>query len=793
MELALGLGVAGLICGGLVTALFCHWSRRRSGLGKMLLASVPNPRQAIDGQGRVLFANPAFRSAYGETDRPTPDLLLSEVGDDEEVRGLIQRLEADAKQGVPGQAEVRVAPGSSDEAGAFEWRLVTAYPVDNMPGAVYWGVDDITSRRQVEEAIREEQERFVDLLEHAPIGFYSVDGDGRFIFVNRTLMEWLHLSHADLENGRVRLHDVVADPLPGGCAPHDPFGDPAATYGEVALKTTSGIAFNASINQDVVSDESGKRLRTRSVVRDLSRERAMAEALERSEERFGRFFQEAPIGIVLMNAAGEITECNPTFCHMVGSQPGEVRRARLSDLVHAEDRPELDRAFPQDREAAASPATSAHRARRFPALHFGKDKEIICTLYLSRMGGEAGVPLGYIGHFIDTTEQSKLEEQFAQSQKMQAVGQLAGGIAHDFNNLLTAMIGFSDLLLLRHKPGDQSFADIMQIKQNASRAANLVRQLLAFSRQQTLQPRRLNVTDILAELAHLLRRLIGENIELKISHQRDLGLVKADQGQLEQVIINLAVNARDAMTGGGQLTIRTANETYREARAVNAETMPAGDYVLIEVADSGTGIDPEIIDRIFEPFFSTKEVGQGTGLGLSTVYGIIKQSGGFVFVKSRPGKGTTFSIYLPALRETEEEARKATAEEEEVGRDLTGKGTLLLVEDEDAVRSFGARALRNKGYSVLEADCGETAVELLRAENNAVDLVITDVVMPRLDGPGLVKLIREGSPEIKVIFISGYAEDAFRKSLDEDVGIHFLPKPFTLKQLATKVKEVLDA
>jgi len=333
----------------------------------------------------------------------------------------------------------------------------------------------------------------------------------------------------------------------------------------------------------------------------------------------------------------------------------------------------------------------------------------------------------------------------------------------------------------------------MQIKQNASRAANLVRQLLAFSRQQTLQPRRLNVTDILAELAHLLRRLIGENIELKISHQRDLGLVKADQGQLEQVIINLAVNARDAMTGGGQLTIRTANETYREARAVNAETMPAGDYVLIEVADSGTGIDPEIIDRIFEPFFSTKEVGQGTGLGLSTVYGIIKQSGGFVFVKSRPGKGTTFSIYLPALRETEEEARKATAEEEEVGRDLTGKGTLLLVEDEDAVRSFGARALRNKGYSVLEADCGETAVELLRAENNAVDLVITDVVMPRLDGPGLVKLIREGSPEIKVIFISGYAEDAFRKSLDEDVGIHFLPKPFTLKQLATKVKEVLDA
>ena len=548
--LVLGVGLGGLGVGALLGGLFCVWrQRRQGGLGRALLAAVPNPRQAVDADGKVLYANPAFGTAYGETERTTPALLLEQIGADEEARELIQRLDTNARRGLPGQAEVRVAAGENGNSDAYEWRLVTAYPVKSRPGAVYWGQDDITSRRQVEEVIREEQARFVDLLEHAPIGFYSVDGEGRFLFVNRTLMEWLQLSNEDLESGRVRLHDVISDVLPEGCPAHDPFGDPEATYGEVSLKTTSGIGFNASINQDVVSDEDGKHLRTRSVVRDLSRERAMAEALERSEERFGRFFQEAPIGIVLMDAGGEITECNPTFCRLVGRQAGEVRSARLADLAHGDDRAGIERAFQGESEGAL-PAKS----QRLPAVHFGADKQMTCTLYLSRMGGEAGVPLGYIGHFIDVSEQRKLEEQFAQSQKMQAVGQLAGGIAHDFNNLLTAMIGFSDLLLLRHQVRAISPLPT-SCRSSRMPAARPIwcASLLAFSRQQTLQPRRLNVTDILAELAHLLRRLIGENIELKISHQRDLGLVKADQGQLEQVIINLAVNARDAMAWGREL------------------------------------------------------------------------------------------------------------------------------------------------------------------------------------------------------------------------------------------------
>jgi two-component system cell cycle sensor histidine kinase/response regulator CckA len=406
--------------------------------------------------------------------------------------------------------------------------------------------------------------------------------------------------------------------------------------------------------------------------------------------------------------------------------------------------------------------------------------------------GEPGE--GLTLHFIDVTEQKNLEIQFAQSQKMQAIGQLAGGVAHDFNNLLTAMIGFCDLLLLRSPPSDPSFADIMQIKQNANRAANLVRQLLAFSRQQTLQPRVLNITDILYELRHLVERLIGEHIELEVVHGRDLGLVKVDQGQFEQVIINLAVNARDAMPGGGTLTIRTANVHQDRQLRRGHESMPAGNYVLIEMTDTGVGIPKENLARIFDPFFSTKQVGSGTGLGLSTVYGIVKQTGGFVFVSSASGQGAVFQIYLPHC-EPADAVQPARSDISEVAaaKDLTGQGTIILVEDDDPVRIFGARALRNKGYSVIEARSGEAALDLIREAAQAIDLLITDVVMPHMDGPGLVREVREINPEMKVIFISGYTEDAFRQRLDSDVGIEFLPKPFSLKELAAKVRDVLAA
>jgi two-component system cell cycle sensor histidine kinase/response regulator CckA len=345
-------------------------------------------------------------------------------------------------------------------------------------------------------------------------------------------------------------------------------------------------------------------------------------------------------------------------------------------------------------------------------------------------------------------------------------------------------------MLQRHKPGDASFADIMQIKQNANRAASLVRQLLAFSRRQALQPRLLNVTDSLAELSNLLRRLLGETIELKMVHGRQLGLVRVDPGQFDQVIINLAVNARDAMPGGGTLTIRTNPVTVDQPIQRGPELMPAGDYVLIEVADTGTGIPRENLGRIFEPFFSTKEVGAGTGLGLSTVYGIVRQTDGFIFVESELGQGASFTIYLPRVEADPAAETKPALPAAETNADLTGSGTILLVEDEDAVRLFGARALKNKGYRVLEARSGEQALDVLRGDE-PIDVLISDVVMPGMDGVTLARLVRMERPAMRIILMSGYSEDVARNGIDPADRIHFLPKPFSLKQLAGAVKMVM--
>src|SRR5437588_7124557 len=384
---------------------------------------------------------------------------------------------------------------------------------------------------------------------------------------------------------------------------------------------------------------------------------------------------------------------------------------------------------------------------------------------------------------LETTARRTPENQINQSQKMDMVGQLAGGIAHDFNNVLSAIMMATDFLLNAHKPTDPSFGDIMQIKQNANRAASLVRHLLAFSRKQTLRPQVLDIGEVLSDLTMLLRRLIGEKVTLDVVHGRDLWPVKVDISQFEQVIVNLAVNARDAMPNGGRLTVRTTNVTAQECEGFNAKGMPAADYALIEVADTGMGIAPNIIDKIFEPFFSTKEVGKGTGLGLSTVYGTVKQTGGFVYVDSVEQKGTVFRIFLPrhvaSAQDVAAEQERAAEASPFAGApalgdrklpgssDLTGRGTILLVEDEDGLRQLNARGLASRGYTVLEAGNGVEAIAMLEKNGGHVDLVVSDVVMPEMDGPTLLKELRRRKPELKIIFVSGYAEDAFEKNLPE--------------------------
>jgi two-component system cell cycle sensor histidine kinase/response regulator CckA len=755
------------------------------------MSATPDAHLIVAGDGSLVFANPAFDRLFPGSAAPL-DRIERAVAADPESLTEFRSVRSGVAAGIQARATVSLPDAQRGAAGHFS---ISASPIDGRPGYSVWKFSNIMGLRQPETIIRDERNKLIDFLDNAPIGFYSVDITGRFRFVNATLAQWLDSTPSELLESEAHLHDFLAALPTGKIPPSDPFGGGscATERGEVLLKTRRGRIVPAWIGQRVFG--SGTELRARSVVCDVTPERESKAAL-RLARRFQRFFANAPVGTALLDHSGRFEEANRALGELFGVAPQELIGRELIGLLNEEDRMGI---------ASKLAAAADGRTERDPIeLRITRPRERTIVLFLSRIDDDAegDSPIaelkpgpGLTVHFIDITEQKNLEIQFAQSQKMQAVGQLAGGVAHDFNNLLTAMIGFCDLLLLRFQPGDPSFADIMQIQQNANRAANLVRQLLAFSRQQTLQPRVISITDVLVDLSHLLRRLIGENIELRVVHGRDLGRAKVDQGQFEQVIINLAVNARDAMPAGGILTIRTANVRYQQAQRRKHEVMPAGDYVRIEAADTGVGIPGDNLARIFDPFFSTKELGSGTGLGLSTVYGIVKQTGGFVFVDSHPGEGATFEIYLPRYQAADGIVAAASADaiEPPADKDLTGRGTVLLVEDEDPVRKFGARALRNKGYTVIEAESGEAALDVIRNAAETIDLLITDVVMPRLDGPGLVREVRETRPDIKVIFISGYAEDAFRQRLDRDSDIDFLSKPFSLKQLATKVKEVISA
>ncbi|MFC4235316.1 ATP-binding protein [Thalassospira xianhensis] len=717
-------------------------------------------------------AEPVNSDAIGKDDAGSDEASSEEIAEETYEAGTaclrISVTAANARAGQMLWTVDGIDPSAMPEVG----RSLVVAEQSAAFGAFVTGTDDEmtvggVASRMADGAGSEQADQMIERL---PVGVCGLDEEGRILYLNRRLASWLGGEPEDFASGTLELADLIV-------------GD--GMNGEVKLKVKGGEPIKCFVTHSINAPGTGP-IRSQAVVfPDPMPAHEWEHALAETERRVRWFFDDSPLSIVLADMSGTVTDANRAFIETAGQRHERVIGRSILELILPEDRDEVARYL-------SKAVMGMGKGGQIEARLQGS-RGVAAQIYLQRVAGRSGEAGALLLNFLDTTEQKNLEEQFAQSQKMQAVGQLAGGVAHDFNNLLTAMIGFCDLLLSRHGPGDPSFADIMQIKQNANRAANLVRQLLAFSRRQTLQPKIINITDALAEMSNLLRRLIGEKIDLKVSHGRDIGLVKVDPGQLDQVIINLVVNARDAMAAnGGTLTVQTGTEIVDEARNTGTELIPPGDYIRIEVSDTGIGIPKDNLTRIFEPFFSTKQRGEGTGLGLSTVYGIVKQTGGFVAVQSEPGVGTTFTIYLPRYEATEEELAETRAVAEEApSRDLTGTGAILLVEDEDAVRTFGARALRGKGYDVLEANNGDNALEVLAKTDKTIDLVISDVVMPGIDGPTLIRMLREKRPDLRVIFISGYAEDTYRDELDEENGVHFLPKPFSLKDLATKVKEVL--
>jgi two-component system cell cycle sensor histidine kinase/response regulator CckA len=499
--------------------------------------------------------------------------------------------------------------------------------------------------------------------------------------------------------------------------------------------------------------------------------------------------EQLPLGLAMTDRDGHFLFANPAFRRASGLD-GKSLPPYPSDLVVRQDKSAISDAVRRFGQGSSNSGDIAVRLRADP------EEPVSLGLAGVRGLGEAAVLLS----LADTTEETRLKRQVAQATKMQAVGQLAGGVAHDFNNVLTAIIGYCDLMLLRHTPGDSDYDDIQQIKANSNRAASLTRQLLAFSRQQTLQPEVLQLPDVIAEVSQLLKRLLGAKITLRTHHDRDLGVVRADPRQLEQVIINLAVNARDAIQSKrgeqahGTLTFATRRVQAKDIRKMGNEIIPSGDYTVLVAEDTGGGIPPEHLAKIFEPFFTTKDQGKGTGLGLSTVYGIVKQSGGFIFADNviNPDatlRGARFTIYLPVHNATEDELKKP--ELAEAAGEWSGGGRILLVEDEDMVRAVAERALVRHGYTVVTASDGDEGVEAVR-QNPDFDLVVSDVVMPSMDGPAMAREIRQMAPGLPILFMSGYAEEQLRREIDME-AMHFLPKPFSVAQIGAKVGEVLRA
>ncbi len=628
--------------------------------------------------------------------------------------------------------------------------------------------EDLSEKIQMEALLSEEQEQIQEAWDNMPSGFYLTDANGQILFVNQRLCAWLGVKKEDI------LHQTLDTFIKEQTPPATDIWRGTLTF------KTNDKPFKTNVIQSAMERMGQTFLEGVVLPADTAKNTSNAAINP-------LFFDKAPMGILIADSMDlTITKINPLLTRQLGNR---------TDLIGTSLNAILDN---ESQEALPLKLSKLlMRAQKFEKCELTFEmpnmENRAFMAYISPIEKKSADKeiIAYAFYLTDLDERKTLQMQMLHAQKMQAMGQLAGGVAHDFNNLLTAIIGFSDLLLQKHKQGDPSFSDIMQIKNNANRASGLVGRLLTFSRKQPLKPKLLDMADEFSDLASLLRRSIGARVELQTDFAPDLGYVKVDPQQLMQVFLNLAVNARDAMPDGGVLTIKSHIETIKKAKTLGADIIVPATYVVINVSDTGCGIAKENLPRIFDPFFSTKEgiAGSGTGLGLSTVYGIITQTDGYIHVTSTVGKGTTFTIYLPRFDKSDVKPEKAMRPTIPVALQ---KASILLVEDEDAVRAFSARVLKNKGFNVVEACNAQEALTHLDNKGDSFDLLLTDMMMPGMDGETLCNLAKERYPSLRVILMSGYSEDFARHGKDEDKNFSFLPKPFSLNQLILKVREVLQ-
>ena len=627
----------------------------------------------------------------------------------------------------------------------------------------------ITERLVVDEALAESERQYLEMVARASVGIYRSSIEGRILTANPTMARMLGYGSPD-ELTAHSMRELYARP-----AERDAVLGNEGSGVEVEWKRRDGSPVWVLLSWHAEVDERGIPRYFEGFVTDITARRRAQQELRQSEAHYRTILEHIGDAVVITTPDGHYLDVNPQACAMTGYDRDELLRLRAVDTYPLEER-----------EAAAARAAEVASGRSivFDRRLLRKDGTVIIVEINARP-----LPDGrLLAAMRDITERRNLENQLRQAQKMEAVGRLAGGLAHDFNNVLTAVFGYVDLLSEELAPGSHAREDVEEIRRAAERAAALTRQLLAFSRQQVLDPIVLSVNDLIRNLDKMLRRLIGEDVDLRLNLAPDVGNVRADPGQVEQVIANLVVNARDAMPEGGKLLIETVNADLTEQYADMHRPVIAGAYVMIAVSDTGVGMDEATKARIFEPFFTTKEKGRGTGLGLSTVYGIVKQSGGYIWAYSEVGRGTTFKIYLPRV----DAPAVQVAAPREAGT-LAGSETVLLAEDDPMLRPLAKTLLQKLGYTVLEAENPDQAVALAAAHPAPIHLLVADVVMPGASGRDLARRLAASRPDMKVLYVSGYTDDAIVHHGMLEPGLNFLQKPFTPAALARKVRDVLDS
>jgi PAS domain S-box-containing protein len=640
---------------------------------------------------------------------------------------------------------------------------------------------DITARKEADKQLRLQGRT----LEAAANAIVITDRDGIMVWVNPaftrltgyTAEEMVGQNPRTLQSGQHdrSFYENLWKTILSGCV----------WRGEVVNRRKDGSLYTEEMTITPVLSTEGSISHFIAVKEDISARKQAEEELRRAEEKYRHIFENAVIGIFQTTPDGRYLSLNPKLAHMYGNSSPEERMAEVTDIgrqayVNPSVREEFKRRVEEQGEVSG-----------FEYQVYRKDGSKMWLLENARAVRDSnGKTLYYEGTVEDISEHKQLEDQFRQAQKMEAVGRLAGGVAHDMNNMLGVIIGYSELLRERFDPADPLARQLGEVKKAADRAASLTRQLLAFSRKQVLEPRILDLNGVVENLSKMLRRLIGEDVELVIKPHATPVLVKVDPGQMEQVLMNLAINARDAMPRGGKLVIETTPVHLDETYARQHVPVEPGSYVLLSVSDSGCGMNAKVLPHVFEPFFTTKEVGKGTGLGLSTVYGIVKQSGGYIWVYSEPDQGTTFKIYLPQASTT---ASPEIPQGEAAAAQARGSGTILLVEDEEALREVAQISLQSAGYTVLVAADGPTALEMARQHKGSVDLLLTDVIMPRMSGREVAEAVATERKNMKVLYMSGFTDDLVAQHGLLKAGVVLLQKPFTLTALLGKVREVLKA